>query len=125
MAILQRQEEIVTGMVTDQLFQGKDSEGKDLPQYSPVSVGVFGKRPGPWRLYDEGDFYRGITFKTDKDKGVFESTDDKTAKIFEKLDSKGGNSETLLGLNPSNRKDLVESYIKPETVQYFRQMLQV
>ena len=125
MAILQEQEETVTNMVTDQLFQGKDSENKDLPEYSPVSVGAFGKRPGPWQLFETGDFYRGIVFQTTKEKGIFESTDGKTPQIFEHLEAKGGNSDTLLGLNSENRKELAQEYLKEKTVAYFRQILAV
>ena len=46
-----------------QLQKGQRGDGSFLPDYSPASVNRFGKPPGPIRLFDEGDFYRGIILK--------------------------------------------------------------
>jgi len=46
-----------------QLRQGLTGDGFYLPNYSPVSVAKFGKPFGPIKLYNEGDYYRGITAK--------------------------------------------------------------
>lgn len=43
-----------------QLRQGLKGDGSYLPNYSPVSVAKFGKPFGPIKLYDEGDYYRGL-----------------------------------------------------------------
>lgn len=43
----------------DQLFQGLRSDETYLPDYAPSSVRA-GKPPGPIRLYDKGDFYKGF-----------------------------------------------------------------
>src|SRR5690242_18820939 len=64
-----------TDLNTDQLFQGKQADGGFLPDYSERSVTVFGKPPGPMRLFETGAFYRGFFVKVEKDKAVFGSTD--------------------------------------------------
>lgn len=46
--------------VIRQLQAGQRGDGTYLPDYSPVSVEVFGKHPGPMTLEDTGAFYRGI-----------------------------------------------------------------
>lgn len=43
-----------------QLDKGEYANGGYLPDYSPVSVMMFGKRPGPWRLFDTGDFWKEL-----------------------------------------------------------------
>jgi hypothetical protein len=46
-----------------QLQQGLKGDGSHLPNYSPVSVAKFGKPFGPIKLYDRGNYYKGITSK--------------------------------------------------------------
>jgi hypothetical protein len=125
MQILQSEEKTAVNMVTDQMFQGKDSTGKKLPDYSENSVRLYNKQPGPWRLFDEGDFYKGVFMEVKKDQALFDSSDDKTGKIFDSLDSKGSNPDDLLGLNKENQTDLAQSYLREKTVKYFRDMLAV
>lgn len=43
-----------------QLSQGLKADGTYQPDYSPRSVSVYGKTPGPIKLYDKGGFYRGL-----------------------------------------------------------------
>ncbi len=45
----------------DQLQQGERSDGSSLPDYSETSVNVYGKPPGPIKLFETGDFYDSIT----------------------------------------------------------------
>ena len=46
-----------------QLQQGIKGDGSHLPNYSPVSVAKFGKPFGPIKLYETGDYYRGLVAK--------------------------------------------------------------
>lgn len=125
MNILKEEEEVATGMISDQLFQGEDSSGKNLPEYSPASVNIFGKPAGSWRLFDSGAFHRGIFMEVTKDKAVFDDSDDKRDLIFEKLELKGEDPNDLLGLNKENRRDLAQSYLKEKTAAYFRKVLAI
>jgi hypothetical protein len=73
-----------------QLQEGKRADGSYLPDYSPVSVSKFGKRPGPMTLEQTGRFHRGRTVKVYKAQKFVEiiGTDPKTGKL-----------EALYGLN--------------------------
>lgn len=61
-----------------QLQQGLKSNDEYLPDYSFRSVFQYGKPPGPIRLYDTGDFYRGILFDVRQDNFIITSADSKT-----------------------------------------------
>lgn len=118
-----QEERLATDLVTDQLFQGKDSKGKDLPPYSQQSVLYFNKPEGAWRLYDSGDFYRGVFLQINGDRVVFDSRDNKRDEIFTKLEYAGHNSDDVLGLNRENI--LLNGEVKRKTITYYRQMLAV
>lgn len=98
---------VIEDMNTDQLWSGKRSDGKSLPNYSPVSVAVYGKPPGAIRLYDEGDFYAGIQATAGADGVVIEGTDGKT----DELETMYGTE--IIGLTEENKNELQENYIKP------------
>lgn len=123
LTLLKEEEGIATELVTGQLFEGKDSLGGELPEYSPVSVNVFGKRPGPWQLLDTGDFYRSIFLDASRFPVVFESTDPKRNEIFSHLEAKGGNADQVLGLDKGNLTELARSYLLSKTGAYFRRLL--
>ena len=53
-------EDAIVNANTDQLWAGIKADGKNMPDYSQTSVNAFGKPSGPIRLYDSGDFYRGL-----------------------------------------------------------------
>ena len=58
--------EIIRLNTIDQLFdEGLKSDGSYLPDYSPASVQIFGKREGHIQLHDTGDFYRSFVVKVD------------------------------------------------------------
>lgn len=123
--ILKSEEQTAVNMLTDQLFQGKDSKGNDLPKYSFTSVNVYSKPSGPWRLYDTGVFYRSLFFEGNDFPVLFGSSDLKSGLIYEKLDAKGSNPETVFKLSEENRKDLSRSYLLEKTKDYFRSILSV
>lgn len=59
----------------NQLAQGLMSDGSYLPDYSFRSVFQYNKPPGPIKLYDQGDFYRGILIDVRGDIFIIESAD--------------------------------------------------
>lgn len=61
-----------------QLSEGKRADGSFLPNYSPVSVFMYGKRPGPMTMHDTGKFYMGLDLVIDDDGIEMRGTDLKT-----------------------------------------------
>lgn len=57
---------MIEDKIIEQLERGERGDGVSMPDYSPVSVAVYGKRPGPMTLNDTGAFHRGITVKADE-----------------------------------------------------------
>jgi len=64
-------------LITDQLRQGKDGNGDFLPEYSKTSIEVFHKPPGPIKLFDQGDYYHGVTYEAKNGRLISHSTDSK------------------------------------------------
>jgi hypothetical protein len=99
--VLEENASLLEDMNIAQLREGKRADGSDLPDYSPVSVRKFGKRPGPMTLEDTGKFHRGITVRANS---AF-------AEIIG-LDSKTGKLEALYGIDivgiPLDRMDEVK-----------------
>lgn len=92
-----------------QLAQGLRSDGTFMPEYSFRSVFQYGKEPGPIKLYDTGDFYRGIRIDVRGDLFIADSLDRK----YPMLRARYGDDITGLG------KDARIEYIrilKPEFV---------
>lgn len=44
----------------EQLMEGERADGLSLPDYSPTSVNIYGKDPGPIKLLDTGAFHDSI-----------------------------------------------------------------
>ena len=122
---LKRNEQAAIGMITDQLWAGELGDGSIMPPYSPVSVAKFGKPPGPWRLYDQGDYYRGIFMQAAKFPVVFDNHDQKTGKIAEMLEGRGGNADEILTINEANKNDLARNYILTDLQNYLRSIIQL
>lgn len=76
-ALVNNQSEI-SELNREQLRDGVRATGTFLPDYSPVSVKVYGKPPGPIKLYETGDFYEGIVPKFSEMNFTLEGTDEKT-----------------------------------------------
>ena len=58
-----------------QLEEGKDAKGENLPNYAPTSKAP--KAPGKIKLFDSGDYYKGINYKFDQSGVQPDNTDSK------------------------------------------------
>lgn len=100
-----------------QLQQGLRSDDTTLPDYSFRSVFQYGKPPGPIRLYDQGDFYKGFLFDVRPGYYVLTSADWKTEMLKKRygIDIEGLGSEATNNYIEVVRPALiteVESYLK-------------
>lgn len=95
---------IAADLQVKQQLNGVDAKGKTMPDYSPISVELYGKTAGPIKLRDTGAFQRGVFVKAMSDKIVFSSTDDKTKMLEERFGKKGF---SILGLNSGSRKEWI------------------
>ena len=89
-----------------QLREGVKADGSIMPDYSPVSVEVYGKPPGPIKLFDTGDFYKSIDYSFAKKITVtFDSVkdDDNLIDIY---------GSAIIGLNDESRE-----FIMPEIIE--------
>jgi hypothetical protein len=118
-------EETAVNLNTDQLFAGKLANGQDMPEYSLVSVIQFGKPPGPYRLFDTGEFYRGFFVKANKFPIVFDSKDLKTPSIMQLIESKDQDPDEIFGLNKQNRTEFARVFVLPELQGYLRSLIRV
>lgn len=95
----------------EQLRHGKYSDGTSLPDYSFVSVNVYGKPAGAIKLYDEGDFYDGFNLKKQgKDTAVISSSDSKAQKLEMRFGDK------IYGLTPENFIEVRDFYVLEEMI---------
>lgn len=92
----------ISDLNREQLQEGITSTGGFLPDYSPASVNMFGKEPGPIKLKDTGDYYEGIIPMFSDTSFDLMGTDIKTD-MLEKRYSRYGNP---VGLTDENISDL-------------------
>ena len=101
-----------------QLDKGEYSDGANLPEYSDVSVEVFGKEPGPFTLEETGDFKRAFEMKGNFDEFNITSYDNKTDKIINMT------HPDIFGLQPNNLK-IFSNYIKENLLTRIKQYINV
>lgn len=109
--LLEQLAPVIEDLNIAQLQQGERADGSSLPDYSETSVKVYGKPRGAIKLFDQGDFYRGITVKLSINKLEIEGTDSKTAKL---QNTYGAN---ILGLQEDSIDSLRQDYIEPEMIK--------
>lgn len=89
-----------------QLQAGQRGDGTFLPDYSPISVEVFGKPEGPIRLFETGAFYRGITMRVIKELGIeLTGLDIKTEMLLLRY------GEEVLSLTEESLERLKQDYV--------------
>lgn len=101
-----------------QLSQGKRSDDVFLPDYSNVSVTVYGKPPGPMRLFDQGDFYEGIEARITGDGLELVGTDVKS----EMLKLRYG--DEIIGLSEENKNRILYEVIYPRMLVNLKSLWQ-
>lgn len=84
-----------------QLAQGLQSNDEYLPDYSFRSVFQYNKPPGPIKLYDKGDFYRGVVFDVRGDIFIIDSADSKTEMLKKRY------GPDILGLGSEARANYI------------------
>jgi hypothetical protein len=106
-------QELVRILIQDQLEQGIDGDGKELPEYSEISVNVYGKEAGPYKLYDTGEFYKSITIEKIDGSGIVIYGDTDKGRVDLMM-----YSESILYLNNDSLNEL-----KPTILMKFREYL--
>jgi len=86
----------------ERMLSGKRADGSIMPDYSPISVSVYGYPPGPIRLKATGSFQRSITVKVEGKSIVTDSTDDKSMMLQKRYGS------DIFGLDKEGRIDYVK-----------------
>jgi hypothetical protein len=110
---------VIEDLLGEQLQRGERGDGTILPNYSPVSVHVYGKPAGPIRLFETGAFYRGMTLEVTAKDFEIKDTDSKTAKLTNTY------GDAILLLSPKSIGVLVDDYLVIElskkAEQYFHE----
>jgi hypothetical protein len=119
LVIMADNESVITQRNTDQLFEGRRSDGSSLPDYSKTSVNVFGKPQGPIRLFDKGDFYDGFFVDAKEFPVLIGSKDEKTNELTERY------GQNIFGLERANLKDTARAYILPSLGVWFKKLVRL
>lgn len=101
----------------EQLQKGQRADGSYLPNYSPVSVLVYGKPAGHIKLYDQGDFYAGITVTIDDEGIELIGRDIKTEMLVTRY------GEGILGLTEESLEILKDRYAIQLLQEYIKEYL--
>lgn len=105
-------EDEVTEANKSMLWEGKKSDGSDMPMYA--------NRSGKIRLYDEGFFYQGFFVKrTGSFPIVIDSGDEKRNMLV------GRYGETIFGLDKIALAELVKDHILPTFIQKIKNELEL
>ena len=115
---LERNQSEISELNRGQLEQGITSTGGFLPDYSPVSVQMFGKPEGPIKLKDTGDYYEGIVPRFDFKSFTLNGTDEKT----DMLQKKYGKYGDPIGLTDESKGELAQ-IILPDVLDELREKI--
>lgn len=105
---------VLEDKIIEQLDRGERGDGKVLPVYSPVSVGVFGKPPGPIKLKHEGDFRQGISVDIQQDGIEFFGKDPKSDMLMQDF------GEEIIDLQPRSIGEVNQDYIIEELIVFVK-----
>jgi len=100
----------------ERMAQGRRADGSYLPNYSRISVEVYGYPPGPWRLKNTGKFQQGITVNVDSLSFKTDSTDEKSAMLKKKA------GEGIFGMDKEGKVDYVK-VLQPVLVSKVKKIL--
>lgn len=103
--------------IIEQLQRGERGDGTSLPNYSAVSVKVFGKPFGPIKLYDQGDFYRGVKANIESDEVTIRDSDYKEEMLVEKY------GVQILWLGKQSKEELKRDVLIPYMQSEVRQLI--
>jgi hypothetical protein len=114
--------ETVAELQRDQLRQGERPDGTNFDDYSPASVNIFGKTPGPITWEDSGYFYKNIQalVKPDEIQILNEGTIDEVT--GQRIDLELKFDEQIIGLQHDSVTELVQA-IKKKYQENLRQLL--
>jgi hypothetical protein len=115
--VIQENASLIEDMNIAQLQAGQRADGSTLPNYSPTSVIKYGKPPGPIRLFDTGDFYRGITVRPFNDRLELDNTDSKIGKLANRY------GDEIIGLQEGNIEDLRRFILLPSLQEKVRDLI--
>jgi hypothetical protein len=123
LAIIRQEENNITDLNTQQLFEGINSDGSPIePEYSQKTVRIKTEKGQPTdrvTLRDTGDFYRGLFLSATEFPVLFGSLDEKALK----LETKYG--EKIFGLTEKNKDILSKQIIKEKVQQAIVKLIQV
>ena len=113
--------EMILDANRDQLFAGKDKQGKEIiPEYKKRTIKIKKKKKQPYdrvTLKDTGDFYKEMFLKIESGKIFIDSKDEKTAELMIKYNK----TDTVLGI-PNNKKETINESIMDKFINIFRLM---
>jgi hypothetical protein len=115
--VLNENASLIEDMNIAQLQRGERADGQILPNYSPVSVLVYGKPPGPIKLFDTGAFYRGIIARANPKGLEMDNTDSKIGKLANRY------GDEIIGLQEQNIELVQEFILIPELIKKTEQRL--
>jgi len=102
----------------DRMLDGQDAKGRPMPDYSPVSVKVYGYPPGPIRLKATGAFQAAVKVEVRNDVVSTVSTDSKS----EMLQKRYGN---IFGTYGPYKKEFNSQFLGPRVREKISNLLQL
>lgn len=115
--VLNENASLIEDLNIAQLQRGERADGQVLPDYSPISVIVYGKPPGPIKLFDTGAFYRGIIARANPKGLELDNTDSKIGKLANNY------GEEIIGLQDGSVDTVQEFILVPELIKKTEQRL--
>lgn len=116
--ILEKTKGQVTDLNRERMLEGKRADGSQMPNYSPISVSVYGYPPGPIRLRNTGAFQRAIKIDITANTIIQESTDFKS----DILQARYG--EKIFGMDKESKAEYANS-IRPLFIKHAKEKLQL
>lgn len=102
----------------ERMLDGQDANGRPMPDYSPVSVKVYGYPPGPIRLKATGVFQAAIKVEVRNDAVITNSLDIKS----DMLQKRYGN---IFGTYGPYKKEFNSQFLGPRVREKISNLLQL